>query len=75
MKNNQSIESVNKLFQDLFNFAESISTNDPVGEFSNKMGFKLVKKAALAPFFEKLKKWLVLDFKSLPDFAVRDVTR
>lgn len=70
-----AIETTNKLFQDLFNFAENIKTNDPVAEFSDKMGSKLLKKSMWAAFWDKIKQLLFVDLKGMPDFAVRDVTK
>lgn len=75
MVKNGAIESTNKLFQAIFNFAENVETGDPVREFSNKMGYEVANKSLQMAFWEWIKKVLFLDLKGMPDFAVRDVTK
>jgi len=71
----KSIESVSKLLELLFKFAEHGHASDPVGTFSNHMGWRIGRKSLVAGLWDRLKLLLTLDLRALQDFAVTDVTR
>jgi hypothetical protein len=71
----RSIESVPRLLEDVFRFAEHDRSSDPVGKFSDRMGWRMAKKATVAGFWDAMKSLLKIDFRAVKDFAVRDVSK
>jgi len=71
----KSIESVPRLLEHIFDFAEHDHSSDPVGKFSDLMGWRMAKKATVAGFWDVMKSLLKIDFRAVKDFAVRDVSK
>lgn len=74
MKSDGAIESVQRFFEDIFQYAKSCSGEDPAWGFSDKMASKSVKSALLLFVLSLLPRNFGKDVQKLQHFAVRDIS-
>lgn len=75
MKLDGAIDSVQRFFEDIFQYAKGCSGEDPAWGFSDKMTSKSVKSALLLLVLSLLPKNIGKDVQKLHHFAVRDIGR
>ena len=74
MKADGAIGSVQRFFEDIFQYAKSCSGEDPAWGFSDKMASESTKSALLLFVLSLLPKNLGKDVHRLQHFAVRDIS-